>query len=165
MAVLGKAIVGVAGLGLVGVGYAGVAGQDETARDNAGAVVEGGQVGALRIRTGDCFGDVPGATFEAVDAVPCSQPHKFEVFDAFNLPFENSAAYPGDESITTLADDGCFNRFAGFVGIAYAQSIYNYSIVYPLAGTWDEFDDREVMCLISNYDGTSKQGSARDTRQ
>jgi hypothetical protein len=165
MAVLGKAIVGVAGLGLVGVGYAGVAGQDDSTRDSTGAVVEGGQVGALRIRTGDCMGDIPGSTFETVDAVPCAQPHKYEVFAAFNLPFDNSAAFPGEESIATLSDDGCADRFAGFVGLAYEQSIYMYGMTFPTAGTWDEVDDREVLCLISNYDGTTKQGTARDSRQ
>jgi hypothetical protein len=158
-------VAGVAGMGLVGVGYSGLAGQDDTTRDTAGEVVEGGQLGAFRIRVGDCLGDLQGSTFEAVAAVPCSQSHKYEVYAAFMIPGDGSAAFPGEASIDAAADDGCFNRFAGFVGLAFEQSIYGVFTIQPTRGSWDEVDDREVLCAIYNYDETLKQGTARDTRR
>ena len=98
---VGKVVAGVAaGLGLVGVGYAGLAGEDNTTRDNAGQVVEGGELGALRIRIGDCFLDTEGSTIEAVDAVPCTQSHKFEVYAAFNLAYGTDDPFPGSLSLT-----------------------------------------------------------------
>ncbi len=162
---VGKIIGGIAGLGLVGIGYTGLAGQDDTTRDSVGAVVEGGQLGAMRIRVGDCFGDIQGSTFEAVDALPCAQDHKYEAFAAFNIAGDDSAAFPGDASVTSEADAGCHNRFAGFVGLAYEQSTYEYASTFPTQGTWEEVDDREVVCLIANYDGTWKQATARDSRR
>ena len=158
-----KLIIGVAGLGLVGVGYSGVAGQDNSTRDSNGTVVEGGEVGALRIRVGDCFGDVPGSTFEAVDAIPCTESHMYEAFSAFNMSADSAAVFPGRASIKELADNGCIDRFAEFVGIAIEYSVYGVSTITPTEGSWDELDDREVLCLIRNYDDTWKQGTARNS--
>ncbi len=163
---LGKIVgAGVAGLGLVGVGYAGLAGQDETTRNDAGEVIEGGDLGAFRIRIGDCFVDSIEGTFEEVGAVPCSQLHRSEVYAAFNLPGDEDAAYPGDISLSADAEQGCYDRFTRFVGVAYESSVYGFGTITPSQGSWEELDDREVMCTIFLYDGTMKTGSAENARQ
>ena len=160
---LGK-IVGttVAGLGLVGVGFAGIAGQDDTTRDEAGAIVEGGDLGAFRIRVGDCMGGGLGDLVESVDGVPCDQLHEFEVYHAFNVP-EGADGYPGDAAIEDAAFTGCYDAFAPFVGETYEQSLYGINTLAPTEESWDELDDREVLCLIGFYDGSKKTGSARGT--
>jgi hypothetical protein len=163
---LGKIVgAGVAGLGLVGVGYAGLAGQDETTRNDAGEVVEGGELGAFRIRVGDCFVDTLEGSFEAVDAVPCSQPHKSEVYAAFMLPGDGDAAFPGEASVQAGAEQGCYDRFTRFVGVAFESSIYGFGTITPTEVSWDDLDDREVLCMISLYDGSLKTGSAENARQ
>lgn len=154
---------GVAGLGLVGASYLGLAGEDNTTRDETGAVVEGGEVGAFRIQLGDCLLDSPDGDFESIEAVPCDESHQSEVYAAFNVPFSEIAAFPGRDSIRAAADDGCLAEFEAFVGRSYELSVYGISSITPTEGSWDEFDDREVLCLVSNFDGTPKVGSARDT--
>lgn len=163
---IGKLVgAGAAGLGLVGAGYVGLAGEDDTTRDESGAVVEGGEVGAFRIRVGDCIADSPDGDFESVEAVPCEQEHRSEVFAAFMLPHDDSAKFPGLDVVQTTGDEGCLDRFEGFVGIDYASSVYGIGVVAPTAGSWNEVDDREVLCLISNYDGTLKTGSSAGSRR
>ena len=45
------------------------------------------------------------------------------------------------------------------------ESIFECSgAISPSEGSWDELDDREVLCLISNYDGTMKTGTAKNAR-
>ncbi len=163
---IGRVVAGVAaGLGLVGVGYAGLAGEDNTTRDNSGEVVEGGELGAFRIRVGDCFVDpLDGSTIEAVDAVPCTQPHMFEVYAAFNLAYDTDDPYPGQSVVHELTDDGCYGRFIEFVGLEYEESSFEFGAVYPTKDSWDELDDREVLCVISNYDGSMKTGTAQNAR-
>lgn len=156
---------GAAGLGLVGVGYAGLAGEDDTTRDESGAVVAGGEVGAFRIRLGDCLLAAADGDFESIEAVPCEQPHQNEVFAAFNLPFGESAAFPGRDALGAAADDGCLAQFEPFVGVTYDVSEYGIASITPSEGSWTEVNDREILCLISNYDGTPKTGSARDTNR
>ena len=159
---LGKIVggVAVAGLGLVGVGYAGVGGEDNTVRDDSGAIVDGGEIGAFRIQTGDCLGDIATGEFESAQGLPCDQQHQYEVYFAFNLP---DGDYPGDDAVATQGDDRCFAQFDPFVGIAYEESIYGFTTLLPTQESWDSLDDREVLCLIGNYDETPKTGSARGT--
>ena len=160
---LGRIIgAGVAGLGLVGAGYAGLAGEDNTTRDDAGAIVEEGELGAFRIRVGDCIGGQLGDEVESVDGVPCTGPHQFEVYYAFNLP-NGDGDYPGDQSVAEQAEQGCYAAFQPFVGQTYEDSIYGFNTLTPTRGSWDGLDDREVLCMIGNYDGTAKTGSARGT--
>jgi hypothetical protein len=149
---------GLAGLGIVGAGYLGTAGQDESVRDESGQVIQGGEVGAFRIRLGDCvnIGDV--TMVESVQAVPCGQLHEAEVYYAFNLP---DSAWPGDVAVEDQADAGCLAHFDDFVGLPYEASRYDYTTLMPSEQTWDEFDDREVLCFLVNYDGTLKRGSGR----
>ncbi|MCP3987467.1 MAG: hypothetical protein GY724_00195 [Actinomycetia bacterium] len=150
----------VAGLGLVGVGYAGLGGEDNTTRDDAGSIVEEGELGAFRIRVGDCIGGALGDEVESVDGVPCDGPHEFEVYYAFNLP-EGDGNYPGDYSVEEAASDGCYEAFEPFVGVVYEASIYGFNTLTPTEGSWDGLDDREVLCMLGNYDGTLKTGTAR----
>jgi hypothetical protein len=151
----------VAGLGLVGLGYAGLGGQDASTRDDNGAIVEAGEVGAFRIRLGDCLNGATMGLVESMEGVPCTSPHDVEVYYAFNLP---DGAYAGDDATGDAAAEGCFTAFAGFVGHDYATSIYDFTTLSPSAESWDQLDDREVLCLLSNYDGTKKTGSGRNTR-
>ena len=158
---IGRIVGGVAaGLGLVGAGYAGLGGEDNTTRDDSGAIVEEGELGAFRIRVGDCIGGGIDGEVESVDGVPCDGPHELEVYFAFNLP-EGDGAYPGDTVVEDLANDGCLDAFQPFVGETYEASIYGFTTLTPTKNSWDGLDDREVLCMLGNYDGTLKTGTAK----
>ena len=148
-----------AGLGLVGLGYTGLAGEDATTRDDNGAIVAEGEIGAFRIRLGDCLNGAAVGLVESMEGVPCSEAHDLEVYHAFNLP-EQDGTYPGDDEVGVQAEDGCYRAFAPFVGMSYEDSVYGFNAMTPTRESWDELDDREVLCLLGNYDGTPKTGSA-----
>lgn len=151
-----------AGLGLVGVGYAGLGGQDDTTRSDGGAIMAEGELGAFRIRIGDCTGDVFDGPVESVQGVPCDGPHMLETYHAFNLA---DGSYPGDEAVSDLADDGCHAAFEPFVGLSYEESIYGISSLTPTDESWNQLDDREVLCFVGNYDDTVKVGTAHQTER
>ncbi|MGF1595313.1 MAG: septum formation family protein [Acidimicrobiales bacterium] len=158
---LGRVIGGAAaGLGLVGLGYTGLAGQDDTTRDDSGAIVEEGELGAFRIRLGDCLVGLDGDAVESTRGVPCDQPHEFEVYFAFNLP---DGDFPGDTAAGDHGNQRCYDVFSAFVGVSYEESIYGYTSLVPSQESWEQVDDREVLCLVGNYDGTRKTGSAEGT--
>jgi hypothetical protein len=158
---VGKIIGGVAGLGLVGASYLGVAGQDDTVRDEAGNVLEAGEVGAFRIQLGDCLADDIEGDFESVTAVPCAQPHTGEVFHAFNLQLGDE--FPGLAAVQNAADAGCYRAFEPFVGIDYESSVYYFGAITPTESSWDGVDDREVLCVIAGEPGTTQTGTAQGT--
>ncbi|MDH4279326.1 MAG: septum formation family protein [Acidimicrobiia bacterium] len=160
---IGRAAAGVvAGLGLVGMGYAGLAGQDETTRSDDGAIMEEGELGAFRIRLGDCIEGAFDGEVESVQGVPCDGPHMLEAYHAFNLP---EGSYPGDLTVGELADDGCYAAFEPWVGMSYEESVYGFSSLTPTEGSWNGVDDREVLCFVGNYDDTPKTGTAYQTRR
>jgi len=170
---IGRAIRG--GLGLVAVG-AGIisygqvtANADETTRDATGAIVESGGVGAFRLQVGDCF-NTPGATedptdtfeVQSVEGVPCTESHDSEVFALFDLAGGPDAPYPGDQAAFDAGAVGCLDRFSGYVGESYeASTRWDATLFYPSQGSWDDADDREVVCIVVPLDGSPVTVSAR----
>ena len=148
----------VAGLGLVGLGYVGLGGQDDTTRDDGGAIVESGDLGAFRIRVGDCINGATVGLVESVEGVPCTDAHDVEVYYAFNIA---EGPFPGDDAVGAEADERCYDQFEPFVGASYQESVYGFTTLVPTEDSWEQLDDREVLCLIGNYDGTRKTGSAK----
>jgi hypothetical protein len=130
-------------LGLV----AGCGGAD---RDATGTVTAAGQEDAFALAVGDCVADPAlngDDTTEVSDVgvVPCSDPHDTEVFAVFDLA---DGEYPGDETVTTDADQGCYKEFATFVGVTYEESELDYYFLTPTQESWNAIDDREVACLV-----------------
>jgi hypothetical protein len=143
-------VVGVAVLGLVIAGV--VAGLQPSAdRNEAGEITSGGDVSAFDIQVGDCF-DLPNPNGEVTDVggVPCTDPHDAEVYGTFDI---DGTDYPGTDRVTQLADRGCKQRFADFVGLAYRKSELEMQYLYPTERSWDAQDDREVVCSVTEPKG------------
>lgn len=130
---------------------------DETSRDDAGTITEGGELSVFQIRVGDCFNAGDDDTLETVDAVPCAEPHEFEAYAKFELP---NGEYPGPEALQSQVEAGCVAPFASYVGVAYQSSSLYYFAIQPSADTWEDQDDREVLCSVTTEDGSARTGSA-----
>lgn len=153
------AVAVLAALGLLGAGCASTGDDDATTRDESGEIVGEGEIGAFRIKVGDCLGAIDGGSqIETAQGVPCTGEHQYEVYHSFDIP---DGDFPGDSAVSTSAQDGCLAEFETFVGIAYEESIYGFTSLLPTEESWDRLDDREVLCLIGNFDGTPKSGSAQ----
>ncbi len=153
--------VGIAGLAVTGCTTTST--DDASTRDDTGTVVESGEVGAFRLQEGDCFGATGDGLIATVDAVPCTEPHQSEVYAAFTLAYETDDPFPGQTVVDTAADEGCYERFDEFVGLDYQSSVYGYGSLTPTVESWDSLDDREVLCVIGNYDESPKTGTAKGT--
>lgn len=171
--VRGGAAAAAIGVGVIGFGQV-ASTEDDTVRDDDGAIVESGGLGAFRMRTGDCFrypeaiaGVGAGQEYElsSVEGVACSDLHDGEVYALFDLPGGDSAAYPGEAAVFDGAAQGCIERFETYVGIGYYSSpTWDISPLYPTAVGWEQIDDREVVCVIVPIDGAPTTGSAAGTR-
>ncbi len=113
-------------------------------RDDSGAIVEEGDVGLFDARTGDCLNVPDGDQVVGFEGIPCDQPHDAQVFAAFDL---DGSDYPGDNDVSEVSELGCIDRFEGFIGIDYMESQYYLTTIYPTEDTWNQQDDREVLCL------------------
>ncbi len=153
-----------AAAGAVGIGVAAFAGtgafDDNTTRDEAGAIVEAGGLGAFQMQVGDCFNDPEDLTAElvaSVEGVPCHEPHDNEVFAEFDVSY---AVFPGQDEVYDDALWRCLDHFEAYVGNDYESSSLALSALTPSDGSWVE-GDREVTCFV--YDGMLKKltGTAR----
>jgi hypothetical protein len=139
--------------------FAGVgAFQDDTVRDESGAIVEGGGVGAFVIQNGDCIIIPSNDLVQSVEGVPCSQSHDAEAYYLFDLA---DGSYPGPDWVSESGLNGCLGAFPAFVGISYDRSEFDVFWLEPTEDSWNELDDREIVCMVTALDGSSLTGSMR----
>ncbi len=121
-------------------------GSDQTTRDDAGVIVEGGDLGVFSATTGDCVNVPDGVEISEFEGVACTEPHDAQVYAAFDLP---DGVFPGLESVRASADEGCSERWDAFFEIEYARSEYFSTRVTPTMESWNKIDDREILCLVT----------------
>ncbi|MGH1506127.1 MAG: septum formation family protein [Acidimicrobiales bacterium] len=120
------------------------------------------EVEVFQVNVGDCLADseLEGALVSDVEIVSCDAPHRYEVYYAFELP---DGDFPGSDAVGAEADKGCYDAFEGFVGLEYESSIYGYTYLQPTADSWSQLGDREVQCMVSDFEGGLLTGSAAGT--
>ncbi|HEY4152047.1 MAG TPA: septum formation family protein [Pseudolysinimonas sp.] len=133
-----------------------------TQRDASGTpTAENDNADVFSIKVGDCLNDAT-ATGEVTTApiVPCSKPHDSEAFKSIIM---DDGDFPGDDAVTSQADEGCADAFPGFIGIAYDDSHLNISYYYPTSDSWAN-GDREIMCTVYD-DGVKTTGTLKDAKR
>ena len=112
------------------------------------------------LEVGQCFDD-PDASDEVSDVpiVDCDEEHDNEVYYLFDLP---DGSYPGLSSVQSSADEGCLAQFQAYVGRDYASSALGFWALYPTEGSWGQ-DDREIVCVLADYQGGTLVGSMRNS--
>ena len=134
-------------------------------RDDSGAIVAEGSLGAFQMRVGDCFDD--GSAFadetpeiDSVPGVPCSKPHDNEVYAVFDI---KAASFPGD-AMAEMAQEACVERFEAFVGKDYESSSLDIASLYPSRDSWSRQNDREVICAVYDIETKKLTGSVKGLR-
>lgn len=141
----------------------------EAPRDEPGGeVTASAEADIFSLKVGDCIdmdalealyqGD--SAELDAVPVVPCADAHTGEVFGETTLP---EGDYPGEEAVSTAADDFCLPAFTDFVGLTYDESIYQYFPFTPTSEGWTVGADRVIQCVIVTEEPVtaSLQGAAQ----
>jgi hypothetical protein len=121
-------------------------------------------VGAFLV--GDCINDTAHQTGVGgeISRVDCASPHDGEVYALPTLQGEPGAPYPGDNEVTSQGDRLCLEAFAPYVGIEYQDSQWDYFFFSPAEQTWNDFDDRQVVCYLVDPDLTKIEGSLRNAQ-
>lgn len=126
-------------------------GSDEPERDDSGEVVEAAEADVFSIVVGDCINsaDLSGMV-ESVEAIPCGEPHDSEAYAVTDMP---AGEFPGDDAVSTAADDFCYAEFAEFVGMAYEDSALDFIRLTPSQEGWEAVDDRQLLCFVVDVEG------------
>lgn len=118
----------------------------------------GESIGAFVVGQGDCISLPDESLVETLETIPCGQPHDAEVYSLFDMS-ATSTSWPGRDAVIEAAVDGCLAAFQPFVGVAYEFSELEVYYLQPTEESWNELDDREIVCLITALDGSPLTGS------
>lgn len=147
---------------------------DTTDRNSAGEVVEGGDVGVLKLQVGDCISKAaldgtsdPSAspTAQEVDslaAVPCTEPHGGEVVLVSQDMFKDLDEFPSVDDLFTQAEAPCIKAIADYTGFDFEEflnstapadvdTIFAPYTMVPTADSWDT-GDRGMLCVAITVD-------------
>jgi hypothetical protein len=122
------------------------------------------------LSAGDCFVGRPfppqdaGAekrTVLLVATVACSKAHEKEVFAVFEHPAKTGAAFPGQDEVAKVAQDGCAERFEGYVGQPFGESDLQVAVIAPGPVPWDKDNDRRIVCTLQLADTKALKGSKK----
>ena len=115
------------------------------------------EVSANSLEVGDCTNDDFTGAVGEVDTVDCADSHTAEVFAVFDVDGDD---FPGTADIQAQAAEGCNgDRFSGYVGTPYEESEIYTTFLVPTEETWNEADDRTIICLAVTQDGSASEGS------
>lgn len=108
--------------------------------------------GAAQLEVGDCTGDLDlsGASISGVQAVPCSEPHFYEVHAVVPVTGE---VFPGPEALGEQAKAACTDSFADYVGVAQPYSRYAAAYLAADEAAWAAPENRVITCLVGSADG------------
>lgn len=161
MGLVSKAVIGVVGVGLTAGAAAGLGGFDNTSRDDAGQIVQEGNISVFSLQVGDCLNipDKNATKLGESSGVPCSQAHLYEVFAETTIT--DLTTYNKD-AISTKASDFCSASFQTFVGIPVERSTLTISWLVPTQETWGE-GDNEITCILIRRDDLPMTMSMRGT--
>jgi len=141
----------------------GAACADEPNRDESGEINETEDVNPNTLQAGDCFNDPEtGSTTQvtSLEAVPCDEAHDNEVFHVFDL---DDGDFPGADEVKQLGLEGCEPELEGYVGATAEDAGLAVVPVTPTDQSWNDTDDRTVLCALYNADGTETTGSLEGT--
>lgn len=117
---------------------------DAADRDASGTVVSAGEASVFELRVGDCSTPDLDDTVRTLDLVPCDEPHTHEIFHLEEHP---DVPYPGSAALEAFAEQQCVAAFADYVGVELTESSLYFTYFYPSVGTWNDDEDRQVICF------------------
>ncbi len=122
--------------------------QSDADRDDAGQVTEEANIDIFALKVGDCMpSSRQGGEFDNADVVPCTEPHAEEVYYEFDLAGDE---FPDEDTMWEQIEAECLPAFNDFVGIDFSESALEVYPITPTQGTWEELDDRAVLCVVAD---------------
>jgi hypothetical protein len=128
-------------------------------RDDEGRIVGSGSLPVSELRIGDCFDADQHGNIAAVDAVPCEQPHRFELYHVAEWPGDEEG-FPSDVELEAFVFDSCLPALEAYIGQPVEGSHLFFSPIVPDQASW-EAGRRVVYCALFDLMGEPLRGSQR----
>lgn len=123
--------------------------------NNTVAALKATRIGSYGVYVGMCLDMPESDVFYSLPEIPCTEPHDLEIFAIDWLPNSSTASYPGDDAVYSDAFDLCIESFESYVGVPYEESELFLDAFTPTWGSWEQQQDREVICVLFHVDETA----------
>lgn len=101
---------------------------------------------------------------EELPIIGCEQPHTHEIY-ATVVAGESGDVYPGLTGLETIAQAECLTAFDEFVGISAFDSTLAFSWLVPTLDGWNDENDREILCVLTDTQNERTTGTARGAQR
>ncbi len=120
------------------------------------------------VKIGDCFLALPAKDITEnltdLPRVACDDPHQQESYalPTYVDPGTDKAptTFPGDAALKSFADGTCAQEFEGYVGVDYRDSSLFFTYLVPSARSWEQDEDRTVICFVTTTGQTLTESVA-----
>lgn len=123
-------------------------------------------VSATELEVGDCFDPTTAGggeeILDRVEIVPCDEPHRYEVYSAFEHP-STTASYPRARASRSNLAKECRDRGNEFVGVPMGDADLEGYLLIPLEDQW-EAGDRTITCALRRPGGVGTLNRTQEGR-
>jgi putative regulator of septum formation len=126
-------------------------------------------VSVFSVKPGQCFEaqSKVKAQLSELTEVDCDEDHAQESYAV--VPYvtaegADAGTYPGDDALAKFANGACAGEYSKYVGVDYLDSSLFYTFLLPSARSWENDDDRNVICFVTST-GEPMQGSAKGSER
>jgi hypothetical protein len=127
-------------------------------------------VSVFSIEPGQCF-QTPSkvhAQLSELDRRPCDQPHTREAYAVVEYAAASgqtaATTYPGEQALSAFAQGSCAQHYRDYVGVDYLDSSLFFTYLMPSARSWQQDDDRKVICFVMGA-GQTLTSSVKDSKR
>lgn len=146
-------IIGIIILGIIGLT---ISQCTSAKRDDAGQITKSGDLDAFVTQVGDCLNDLPlvgenGVSVSTVEAIPCNQPHHWQVFYKSSTELSTFSAQGILEDASFICNSA-LDALVGSLSYLKATEYGNADLTYfgPTDKSWTIKGDRTIDCLIGS---------------
>ncbi len=113
---------------------------------------------------GTCLVAAPdlGPEVTGIPTVPCTEQHSHELYAV--VPYDGGDVFPGLAALDSFAERVCVAQFEPYVGVSVFDSTLTFSWLVPTLASWNNNDDRDILCVVGPFDGSSLSVSVRESR-
>jgi hypothetical protein len=116
----------------------------------------GSDISWFDANAGDCF-EVTDADTGSYVVIDCDDAHTAEIFSVFELP---AGEFPGVDAVQEAAEQGCNLDIESYSGASAGDLGVEIGSLFPTEDTWNQVDDREIVCYAHGDLAGSIFGSA-----
>lgn len=114
---------------------------------------------------GTCLVAAPdlGPEVTNIPTIDCAKEHTHELYAV--VAYDEDDVFPGLAALDTFAERVCIAAFEPYVGVSAFDSTLSFSWLVPTLASWNNDDDRDILCVVGLFDGNTLTGSVRDSKR